>query len=163
MGGSELKNVMQCHAIMCIVVGILVIIIPHRYFVVHKGISAVERDFPGITGWKPSSDEIYSHLSHELSRLYGCVTFCIGWFVWATRNIRDPRLLRAIAESFFFCYVIQSIVMFRSHYTDSGFKDDKIYSFFHWMFAFIFLVIGVIYGYFRYMKPFKTFELGEVE
>lgn len=96
----------------------------------------------------------YNHMAHEFVRLYGCLTLAIGYIVWSTKTINDARLQRAISETFALCYTLQSLAMLRAQFTS---PDGHTLS--HWFIAMIFLMIGGAYGYIRFVRKIKSFEL----
>lgn len=150
----DLKKVMQVHALVCIVLGLIVIIVPHRFFMFRRPI------IPEFVEYRRRVDPeapIYNHSSHELSRLYGCLTLGIGWFVWSTKDIRDARLMRAISETFCICYTLQSFIMLRAQFTSDD-TNNGILDIFHWLVAIIFLLIGILYGYLRASKKLKSYD-----
>ena len=70
----DIQAVMRFHGMFAIFIGTCIILLPHGFYSIKSG---------------------YNHLTHEYLRLYGCLTFAIGWLVWKTQDIRDGRLLRA--------------------------------------------------------------------
>jgi hypothetical protein len=131
----NLKFVMRIHSLVCIVIGIAAVLLPHGLL-------------------QSASRGNYDHLSHEFVRLYGSITLCIGWFVWSTQDIRDGRLMRAVSETFAICYSLQALVMFRAQ-----FSDPSGHSLMHWMIAVLFLSLGSLYGHVRIQRRIKGYEL----
>lgn len=148
---ANLRNVMIVHAIVCMFLGFVVILAPHRFFTLAAA----------ATGGNAPT---YNHISHELSRLYGVLTLSIGYFVWSTKDIRDARLMRATAQTFCICYSLQSFIMLRAQFTsdnsDNGMNPHKlqqVLDVFHWLVAILFLLIGFLYGYLLLTKKIKAF------
>lgn len=129
----DIQTVMRFHGMFAIFIGTFIILLPHGFYNIKSG---------------------YNHLTHEYLRLYGCLTFAIGWLVWKTQDIRDGRLLRAIGETFAICYGLQSLVMIRAQLT-----NPTGHSFFHWLIIMAYSVISASYGYVRITKKIKTYEL----
>ena len=133
----DLKLVMRVHGTISILMGFITFILPHSVY--------------------KSSEGNYNHMAHEYVRLYGCLTLTIGYFVYATQDIKDGRLMRSISETFAICYVLQSLTMLRAQ-----FSNPNGHSLFHWLIAVLFLFIGFSYGYIRLIKKIKTYELPSV-
>ena len=93
-------------------------------------------------------------MAHEFLRMYGAMTLAIGWFVWRTRHINDARLKRTICETFALCYPLQALIMLRAQYT-----NPDGHSTLHWVVALIFIVLGAMYAYMRFIKKIKDFAL----
>ena len=129
----DIQAVMRFHGMFAIFIGTCIMLLPHGFYSIKSG---------------------YNHLTHEYLRLYGCLTFAIGWLVWKTQDIRDGRLLRAIGETFAICYGLQSLVMIRAQLT-----NPAGHSFFHWLIIFSYCIISASYGYVRATKKIKTYEL----
>lgn len=137
------KFVMKVHSIVCIIIGVIALIIPHRL------------QFINLFQF---SNHPYNHLTHEHIRLYGCLTLSIGWFVWSTKSINDGRLQRAVSEAFSVCYILQSIVMLRAQFT-----NPTGHSLLHWFVAIVFLCVGSLYAYIRMFYGIKSFQLPGME
>ena len=134
----NLRNVMTIHAIFSIIYGTIIIFLPHGLY---------ERTFGD-----------YNFLTHESSRLYGCLTVGIGWLVWKTKQISDGRLTRAVTEAFSISFISQGLVMIKALYSNS--KDYTVGSTtLHLTVATCFLIIGVLYLIVRVVKKIKDFEL----
>ena len=129
----DLKFAMTIHALICIVIGFASFVVPHGFI---------------------SAYGTYNHMAHEFVRLYGCLTLGLGWFVWSTKSIKDGRLMRAVSETFCFCYILQALTMLRAQFTDSN-----GHSLLHWLIAILFLATGVLYGSIRFGRKLKGFEL----
>lgn len=142
----NMQSVMQMHGLGCIFLGLLAIVSPHG---LHSSRLAI------IKQGLPTQ---YNHMAHEFIRLYGCLNLGIGWFVWSTRQIQDGRLVRAISETFCICYFLQSITIFRAQWT-----DPTGHSVIHWMIALLFLTISGLYGYIRYNRKLKSFQLPSLD
>lgn len=130
----DIRLVMQIHGILAMIIGTGAILIPHTMYNITEG--------------------NYNHMAHEFVRLYGCLTFCIGFLVWTVCEIREGRLMKAISESFALCYLLQAIVIFRAQFT-----NPNGHSYFHWLIAILFLLIGLSYSYIRLIKKVKSYEL----
>ena len=76
----DLKLVMRVHGIISILMGFITFILPHSVYT--------------------SSEGNYNHMAHEYVRLYGCLTLTIGYFVYATQDIKDGRLRKSVTKSF---------------------------------------------------------------
>lgn len=128
---------MVVHAVFSIIYGSAIIFLPHGFY---------ERF------------GTYNFLTHESSRLYGCLTVGIGWLVWKTRLISDGRLTRALTEAFSIAFISQALVMFKALYSNS--KDYTAASTtLHLSVAMCFLFIGILYLIVRIVKKIKDFEL----
>ena len=131
----DLKLMMEAHAIFCIFLGFGCTLLPH--------------------GWYTNTRRYeYDHDKHEFIRLYGALTLGIGWIVWKTRDITDGRLKRAISESLAICYLLQAVTMIRAQITNPNGHHAL-----HWLIAIIFVCIGALYAYLRFVKKIKAFEL----
>lgn len=128
----SLQHVMIFHSILCVFFGAIAVILPHNFY----------------------NQLHYDHMSHEYLRMYGALTVSIGWFVWRTQDITDGRLKKVICETFGVTYLLQGIVMLKAH-TSLPKGHNPI----HLLLAFIFLTIGSLYGYMRFIKQIKVFEL----
>ena len=133
----DLKLVMRAHGVISILMGFLTFMLPHSAY--------------------KSSEGNYNHMAHEYVRLYGCLTLTIGYFVYATQDIKDGRLMRSISETFAICYILQSLTMLRAQ-----FSNPNGHSLFHWIIAMLFLLIGFSYAYIRVIKKIKAYELPSV-
>ena len=133
----DLKNLMQAHAISSIFIGVGCILIPHSWLTQNA-----------------NYNKNYDHFAHEFLRLYGALTLGIGWLVWKTSDITDGRLKRTISESFALCYIVQSLSMIRAHI-----GDPEGHNAIHLLAALTFAGVGALYGYLRFVKKIKTFEL----
>lgn len=145
MSAIDLKIVMKIHSIICIVVGLAAVSMPHGLYS-----RALEGGSASTAG--------YNHMAHEFVRLYGCLTLGTGWFVWSTKDIRDGRLMRAISETFSICYCMQAFAMLRAQFT-----DPTGHTILHWLIGMIFLVVGALYGYIRLFSKIKAFELPGID
>ena len=128
---------MRIHAIFCIGVGLVCILLPHSIF--------THNDAAGTH---------YSHLAHEYIRLYGCLTLCLGWLIERCKTITDGALIRIFSEVFCICYALHSIVMVRAHLTNPG-----RHMYIHMICALLFVIISVLYGCVRLLRKPKEFEL----
>jgi Zn-dependent protease len=96
----------------------------------------------------------YDHMAHEFMRLYGIINIAVGWLVYRLGPMTDGRISQAISEAFSVCYIAHSIVMFRAQFT-----NPAGHSFFHWLLALLFGILGGLYIYVRFVKKIKYFEL----
>lgn len=126
------------HSIACIIIGVATIVIPHSFFTVLTIRRKVD----------------YNHMSHEYMRLYGVLTLGIGWLVWRCSSINDGRVQRIICETFAICYGLQALVMIRAQIA-----NPNGHSLLHTGILLIFAVLATLYGYLRYVKKIKSFEL----
>ena len=134
-----LRSAMRIHAVFCIIVGVFCIILPHSFFVSHE------------------EDVVqYNHTAHEYTRLYGCLTLCLGWLVERCKTITDGILIKIFSEVFCVCYALHSLVMFRAHVTA---PSTHSLPWLHIGSAFVFAIISVLYGSVRFLRKPKEFEL----
>jgi multisubunit Na+/H+ antiporter MnhG subunit len=128
----SLQHVMIFHSTLCVLFGVIAVFLPHNFY-----------------------DQLhYDHMAHEYLRMYGALTVSIGWFVWRTQDITDGRLKKVICETFGVTYLLQGVVMLKAHTS-----IPRGHSPIHLLLAFIFLTIGSLYGYMRFIKQIKIFEL----
>lgn len=128
----SLQHVMIFHSFLCVIFGIISILLPHNFY----------------------NQLFYDHMAHEYLRMYGALTISIGWFVWRTKDITDGRIKKVICETFGVSYLLQGIVMLRAH-TSLPHGHNPI----HWLLSFLFLTIGSLYAYMRFIQKIKVFEL----
>jgi hypothetical protein len=131
VAATNLRDIMRYHAFTCMVLGCGTLLLPHTFL---------------GTG--------YSHYAHEFIRLYGCLTLSIAWVVWKSQGIKDGRLARALTETFAVSYCLQSLVMLRAQFT-----NPEGHTYLHWQIAVVFGLLGVGYGYIRWVKKIKYFAL----
>ena len=84
MEAVTLNTVMGIHALFHLIVGTLLAILPHTLF----------HDMSGA----------YSFLAHEVIRCYGAVTIGLGYMAYKLRYIKDGRIRRLLAETYFVVY-----------------------------------------------------------
>ncbi len=135
----DIATIMKFHAIMCILIGVPLIALPHNFYQIGKG-----------------RKQVYNHVAHEYLRMYGACTLAIGWIVWRCREINDGRLHRIICESFAICYLLQAIIMTRAEmFSESGNSG------LHVGIITTFASVGLLYFYIRFIKinGIKHFEL----
>jgi hypothetical protein len=130
----DLKHVMRGHGIFSIIIGALLVLLPHSVY----------------------RNTMYNHIAHEYLRLYGALNFALGWLVWRVDRVglTDGRVKRVICETFAICYLVQFLILVRAQYA-----VPVGHSPFHMFVATIFAAIGCLYGYMRYVKKIKSFEL----
>lgn len=128
---------MSYHACFSILYGLLIVLLPHGFY---------ER----IGN--------YNYLTHESSRLYGCLTIGIGWLVWSARNIGDGRLVRATTEAFSIAYLSQGLVMLKALYSNISTLSRWSLAL-HLLVAFSFIVTGSMYAHVRLRYKIKDMEL----
>ena len=92
---GDLRSIQKLNAIVSIFLGVCCIFLPHRFI---------------------SKSNDYNHFAHEMIRLYGCVSFGIGYLVYWTRTIKDSRLMRATTETFCICYGLQALCILRAQF-----------------------------------------------
>ena len=130
---GELKSIMQLHSLICILIGMGTLVLPHRFY---------------------SNSSGYDHFAHEFVRLYGCLTLGIGYLVWCTKDIKDGRLLRALTETFALSYGLQAMAMLRAQLSSpSG------HSTLHWLTLSLLTCISALYTFCRFARRIKDFEL----
>ena len=80
----------------------------------------------------------------------------LGWFAWRAERIglNDGRIKKLVCEVFFVCYVFQFLVLLRAH-----FSVPEGHSALHVLIGLIFGMIGVMYGFMRFGRKIKEFEL----
>ena len=162
----DLKKLFRIHALWLVSVGFFLTFMPH-------GILHI---------FMPKMD----HMTHEIYRLYGALNISIGYIVWKLRYIGDGRVVgRLIAETFCVCFYLQALVILRAQVLPSihvcvlslslsltltrshpsisllcrQLTNPAGHDFWHWMLALTYLVYGSLYGYIRFVKKIKTFEL----
>jgi hypothetical protein len=130
---GDFKAIMQLHAVFCMLLGTVALILPHRFYF---------------------GNGSYNHFAHEFIRLYGCLTIGIGYIVWATKSIRDARLMKALTETFSICYGLQALALFRAQLT-----SPEGHSTTHWFITLIFAFISLFYGVSRLSKKVTDLDL----
>jgi hypothetical protein len=130
-----LRNTMRVHAICCIIVGIVCILLPHSVF---------------------SNESTYDHVAHEYIRLYGCLTLGLGWLVERCKTISDGSLIRIMSETFSICYALQCLVMIRAHFS---YPAGHTAPYLHLITALIFGLVASLYGFVRLFRKAREFEL----
>ena len=130
----ELNNVLGAHAAVCAVVGLVLVMLPH---------GAVGRLYGD-----------YAHFTHELIRCYGALTLAQAWMTFRCRDIGDYRVRRFVCESYFVCYGIHFLALFRAQLT-----SPTSHGLTGWMCIFFSCLLSGFYGYFRFGVTIKAFEL----
>lgn len=131
----DLKKLFRIHSLWLMGVGFFLTFMPHG--ILHL--------------FMPKMD----HMTHEVYRLYGALNISIGYIVWKLRFAGDGRRVgRVIAETFCVCFILQALVILRAQLTNPAGHDV-----WHWMLAITYFVYGALYGYIRFVKKIKAFEL----
>jgi len=134
MEAVTLNTIMGVHALFSLGIGTLLIILPHTLF----------HDMSGA----------YSFLAHEVIRCYGAVTIGLGYMAYKLRAIKDGRIRRLIAETYFVIYGVTTVCLWKAWISNPAH---------HTLWAVSLLALSTFatffYGYFRFLKPIKTFEL----
>ncbi|CAM9667036.1 unnamed protein product, partial [Choristocarpus tenellus] len=130
-----INQVLLFHAIVAIVVGGLAFIIPH---------SLVDALF----------STKYDHFVHELARMYGALTLAQGWVVFKMRTFGDGRIRRCISETFCIAYGLQAVALLRAQIAEP--RSHTIFNTLGWI---SFASLSTFYGYCRWYKTIKVFEL----
>lgn len=129
------------------------IMLYHSYFSIFVGVTTVL--FPSFFYSKSYEPKKYDYMAHEFCRLYGCLSLALGYIVLKSRLIVDGRMMKVYCESFGLIYCLQSVSMLLSQFSDPA----GSHSFFHFLFAVGSLALGVMYGYIRFNKKMKSYEL----
>ena len=89
-------------------------------------------------------------------RLYGALNVGLGWFAWRAERIglTDGRIKKLVCEVFTLSYSFQFLILLRAHIT----VPDG-HSTVHVLIGIAFGIIGSLYGYMRFFRNIKTFEL----
>lgn len=133
MEAITLNTVMGIHSSLSLVIGMLLVILPHTVFLDHGK---------------------YSFLAHEIIRCYGAVTIGLGYMAYKIRSIKDGRIRRLLAETYFVVYGVTTLCLWKAWISNPAS---------HTLWAVSLLGLSTFatffYGYFRFLKPIKTFEL----
>jgi hypothetical protein len=131
----DLQKLFRLHALSLVVVGSFLTFMPHT--ILQMFMNKMD------------------HMTHEIYRLYGVLNVSIGYIIWKLRYIGDGRVVgRLIAETFCVCFILQALVILRAQLTNPAGHD-----FWHWMLAVYYIIVGCLYGYIRWVKTVKVFEL----
>jgi hypothetical protein len=134
MEAVTLNTVMGIHAFFSVIVGTLLVILPHTLF----------HDMSGA----------YSFLAHEVIRCYGAVTIGLGYMAYKLRYIKDGRIRRLLAETYFVVYGVTTISLWKAWISNPSH---------HTLWALTLIALSTFatffYGYFRFLRPIKTFQL----
>lgn len=130
---GDLRSIQKLNAVLSIMLGMCCIFVPHRFV---------------------SRTTEYNHFAHEMIRLYGCVSWGLGYLVYWTRSIKDSRLMRATTEAFCVCYGLQALVICRAQ-----FASPSGHSTLHWIIALLFAGFSGMYGVARFSKKLKDFDM----
>ena len=133
----DVKQVMLYHSCFSILIGVLTILFPSFFYS------------------KSSDPKKYDYMAHEFCRLYGCLSLALGYIVLKSRSIVDGRMMKVYCESFGMIYCLQSFSMLLSQFSD----PSGSHSFFHFLIALGALALGSMYGYIRFNKKMKSYEL----
>ena len=134
LNSFDLKRLFRLHAFSLCVMGVLLTFLPH--LVLQTFMNKMD------------------HMTHEVYRLYGVVNISISYIIWKLSNVGDGRVGRLIAETFTICFLFQAAVILRAQLTNPSGHDV-----WHWLMAIMYLIYGLLYGYIRFVKVIKTFEL----
>ena len=133
MEAITLNTVMGIHSSLSLVIGLLLVILPHTLFL---------------------DNGKYSFLAHEIIRCYGAVTIGLGYMAYKIRSIKDGRIRRLLAETYFVVYGVTTLCLWKAWISNPAS---------HTLWAVSLLGLSTFatffYGYFRFLKPIKTFEL----
>jgi hypothetical protein len=130
----DLGSVMLAHGLLCMALGSLLVVVPHTFF----------------------KYMLYNHMAHEYLRLYGVLNFSLGWLVYRCERVglTDGRVKRVIAEAFTIGYLVQAAVILRAQFSVPG-----GHSALHVVIALLYALLGGLYGYLRFVKTIKAFQL----
>lgn len=80
----------------------------------------------------------------------------LGWFAWRAVRIglTDGRIKKLVCEVFCLCYLLQFLVLLRAH-----FSVPDGHSVVHVLTGIAFGLISSMYGYMRFGRKIKEFEL----
>jgi hypothetical protein len=80
----------------------------------------------------------------------------LGWFAWRAERIglTDGRIKQLVCEVFTVTYLFQFLILLRAHFT-----VPMGHSAVHVLIGLAFGTIGSLYGYMRFVKKIKSFEL----
>lgn len=131
----QLDLLFTYHAIAAIVTGGICVLLPH----------SLASTFIGSE---------YSHMVHEIFRLYGALTLAQGWLVWQTRKVADAFVRKTFCQAYCICFSLQTLALFRAQVT-----SPEQHSWLNWLNILLFLSLGSSYSYFLVFKPIKVFEL----
>ncbi|CAK4772304.1 hypothetical protein LEN26_007799 [Aphanomyces euteiches] len=127
-------------------------------FVVHAGISIVIGAacllLPHSLAMSALKTTEYSHLVHEMVRLYGALTLAQGWLVWKTRLVGDGLIRKTFCQAYCLCFSLQAIAMLRAQIS-----SPESHSVLNWINVLVLAGLGGAYGYFLFFKTIKAFEL----
>jgi len=129
------------------------IMLYHSYFSIFIGVTTVL--FPSFFYSKAYDPKNYDYMAHEFCRLYGCLSLALGYIVLKSRAIVDGRMMKVYCESFGLIYCLQGTSMLLSQFSD----PSGSHSFLHFLFAGASLALGCLYGYIRFNKKMKSYEL----
>ncbi|KAF0699830.1 Aste57867_9606 [Aphanomyces stellatus] len=127
-------------------------------FVVHAAISTLIGGacflLPHSLAMEALRTPDYSHLAHEMVRLYGALTLAQGWLVWNTRLVGDGLIRKTFCQAYCLCFSLQALAMLRAQVS-----SPESHSVLNWLNIFILAGLGIAYGYFLAFKTIKAFEL----
>ena len=89
-GGYHVEYRYGIHSSLSLVIGMLLVILPHTVFLDHGK---------------------YSFLAHEIIRCYGAVTIGLGYMAYKIRSIKDGRIRRLLAETYFVVYGVTTLCL----------------------------------------------------
>ena len=131
MDAVTLNTVMGIHAFFSLIVGTLLVILPHTLF----------------------HDMSISFLAHEVIRCYGAVTIGLGYMAYKLRYIKDGRIRRLLAETYFVVYGVTTISLWKAWISNPSH---------HTLWALTLIALSDICNIFMgigFLRPIKTFQL----
>ena len=135
-----LDNLFYLDAALSIATGLLLVLTPHRFLLA----------VTSATG--------YSHHTHEVLRLYGCLRIAVGWILLKIRSVDDGQFRRGVTEALGLCYALQSLVVLRAQLT----ADTGAGRMINWLAFLVLSGIGAGYGTFRFGKGGKLIKVYEL-
>ncbi|CAM9554209.1 unnamed protein product [Discosporangium mesarthrocarpum] len=96
----------------------------------------------------------YDHFVHELARMYGALTLAQGWVVYRMHSFGDGRIRRCISEAFSIAYGLQAAALLRAQLSEP--RSHALFNTIGWV---VFAGLSAFYGYCRWFKTIKVFEL----
>ena len=131
----KLNQVLFFHSVICIVLGTLLVLSPHRF-----------------VGSLITSK--YSQFTHEMIRCYGALTVAQSWLTYRCREISDYRVRKILCECYFGTYLLHFLALFRAQVT-----TPTSHGLTGWLLIFTSFVLCSLYGYFRFAVKIKAYQL----
>ena len=135
-----LDNLFLLDSSLSIVTGLLLVLTPHRFLLAVTLAAG------------------YSHHTHEVLRLYGCLRIAVGWVLLKVRSVDDGLFRRGVTEALCLCYALQSLVVLRAQLTSDTGGARMV----NWLAFFVLSGIGAGYGTFRFGKAGKLIKVYEL-